>query len=348
MRGASVTAGWRGLGLFWLTVFAVLGLGAGTLQLLGPPPPAPPKPAQAAPPAAAASIPPAKPLVTQQREEPSPHRPGRDTPGPIADPDPALLEPGPDGSTLPRIAADGRMPMQVYAAGFDRTTRRPRIGLVIAGIGMDSAASLAAIRALPAGVTLAVSPYAADPRRMLQAARLAEQEYLLSLPMEPESFPLNDPGKRALMTNLTPDENHTRLDWMLSRFAGYAGVTGAEGMLRGERFAAVKEQMAPVLTELAERGLLYLDARPGEQALPHVWNADVDLVLDEPETAVDGKLADLERIARDKGSAIGLLSAPRPLIVQRVAAWAGQLRDRGFVIAPVSALARPPADAGKK
>jgi polysaccharide deacetylase 2 family uncharacterized protein YibQ len=344
-----VSAGWRGLGLFWLAVFALLGIGAGTLQVLGPlPPPVPPKPAPAPRPAAAAVAPAAKPLVTQQREPPSPQRPGRETPGPIADPDPALLEPAPDGGTLPRIATDGRMPMQVYAAGFDRTTRRPRIGLVVAGIGMDSAASLSAIRLMPSGVTLAVSPYAADPRRLLEAARLAEHEYLLSLPMEPESFPLNDPGRHALMTSLTPDENHARLLWLLSRFAGYVGVTGAEGLLRGERFAAVTEQMAPVLAEVAERGLLYLDARPGTAALPRVWSADVDLVLDEPETGVDAKLAELERMARDKGHAIGLLSVPRPLIVQRVAAWAGELRDRGFAIAPVSSLAGPPADERKK
>ena len=31
------------------------------------------------------------------------------------------------------------MPMQVYAAGFDTSTRRPRIGLLIAGVGLNQA-----------------------------------------------------------------------------------------------------------------------------------------------------------------------------------------------------------------
>ena len=54
--------------------------------------------------------------------------------------------------------------MQVYAAGFDPANKAPRIGILIAGVGLDKAASEDAIRALPAAVTLAVSPYARAPR----------------------------------------------------------------------------------------------------------------------------------------------------------------------------------------
>ena len=79
------------------------------------------------------------------------------------------------------------------------------------------------------GVTLAISPYAANPDQLLTAARAAEHEYLLSIPMEPQGFPLNDPGPQALMTTLPPEENRQRLDWALSRIAGYVGATGALG-----------------------------------------------------------------------------------------------------------------------
>ena len=74
---------------------------------------------------------------------------------------------------LPRIAEDGRRPMQVYAAGFDRSSRRPRVGMLLAGIGLNEADSLKAIDDLPGGVTLAVSPYATRLPKLLAAARLA-------------------------------------------------------------------------------------------------------------------------------------------------------------------------------
>ncbi|HET6196811.1 MAG TPA: divergent polysaccharide deacetylase family protein, partial [Acetobacteraceae bacterium] len=131
--------------------------------------------------------------------------------------------------------------MQVYAAGFDSSSRRPRVGLLLAGIGLNQVDSEAAIRTLPSGITLAVSPYAQNMTKLLAVARLTEHEYLLSIPMEPQGFPLNDPGRQALMTNLSREQNRPRLEWMLSRIAGYAGATGAEGSLRGERFASLPD-----------------------------------------------------------------------------------------------------------
>jgi uncharacterized protein len=361
-RSASLVAGWRGLGLFWLVVVVVLASGGVTLQVLGPPQVASPLVAGTAP-AGKVTAPtqpaaqPAKPSQQVAAKAPSAEakavggpRPGRDTPGPIADPDPALLEPmeGTSGDLVPRIAPDGRMPMQVYAAGFDSSTRRPRVGLLLAGVGLDQAASDTAVRTLPGGVTLAIAPYAQSLAKLLAAARLAEHEYLLSIPMEPQGFPLNDPGPQALMTNLPPDQNHTRLVWALSRIAGYVGATGALGSLRGERFASLPDQINPVLAELAHRGLLYVDPRRGAAASAQVWSRSVDLVVDEPPNAVeiDNKLAQLSRLARDKGSALGLVGVVRPVTIERVANWANGLTADGLALAPVSALVQPPASGG--
>ena len=347
-----IFAGWRGLGRFWLVVALFLASGGVTLEILGPPsaistrplasqttpaapPPAQPKPQPAKPPPKEAAA-----IATARL------RPGRDTPGPITDPDPALLEPvaGSTSTFLPHIASDGRMPMQVYAAGFDTTTRRPRVGLLLAGIGLNQAESETAIRTLPGGVTLAISPYAENISKLLTLARAAEHEYLISIPMEPQGFPLNDPGKEALMTNLSPEQNLSRLEWVLSRVAGYVGATGALGSLRGERFASLADEMKPVLSELAQRGLLYIDPRPGAAPLPLVWSRAIDLVVDEPENAasIDDKLARLTKLAHDKGSALGLATVIRPITIQRVAAWANGLEADGLALAPVSALAQPP------
>jgi uncharacterized protein len=343
----TVFEGWRGLGRFWIGVGLVILVGGVTLKVLGPLP-APPPRITANPPTRAAQ-PPAtvQPQVPpKQAAAPAPPGPGRDTPGPIPDPDPALQEPvgGNQSDLVPRVADDGRMPMQVYAAGFDASTRRPRVGLLLAGVGLNQADSEAAIRTLPGGITLAFSPYAADPAKLLAAARMAEHEYLLSIPMEPQGFPLNDPGSKALMTSLPPEQNHQRLEWALSRIAGYVGTTGALGSLRGERFASLPEQVNPVLAELARRGLLYVDARQGAAPLPFAWGRAIDLVIDEPPAAadIDDKLGRLVRLARDKGSALGLATVVRPVTTARIAAWSNGLASDGLALAPVSALARPP------
>jgi polysaccharide deacetylase 2 family uncharacterized protein YibQ len=343
-------AGWRALGIIWAAVLVVLSGGAAVLQVLGPP-----QPRRNPPPVSVQASPPAAPVVAKLAAVPPPQvgpRPGRDTPGPITDPDPALGEPAPGlpDRKLPRIAEDGRMPMQLYAAGFDQSDRRPRVGLVLAGFGLDVAASEDALRTLPGDITLAVSPYATNPERLLTEARMSEHEYLLSIPREPESFPLNDPGDHALSTRVSPEDNNRQLIWVLSRFQGYVGATGALGLTRGERFASVPDEMNPVLAALAQRGLLYVDPRPGESArdqgrLPMVWSRDVDVVIDEPDDAasIDVKLVELNRIAQRQGSALGLAGAVRPVTVDRIAVWANELAANGLALAPVSALVEPPA-----
>ncbi len=322
------------------------GIGA-TLEVLGPPASSPPPiQAPASVPQQAVITPPVvvKPAPAPAKVTVAGLRPGRDTPGPVADPDPALEEETPDGK-LPRISPDGRRSMQVYAAGFDKSNLRPKVGLILAGVGLNVAESEQAIQALPGAVTLAFSPYAVVPDQLLSEARLAEHEYFISIPMEPQSFPLNDPGNQALLTRNAPEENEKRLAWALSRISGYVGATGALGLMRGERFASVPQEIDPVLEQLAHRGLLYVDARPGEKRLPSVWQRDVDVIIDDAPDAVsiDARLAVLDKIAAEKGSALGLAGVVRPVTIERIAAWANELPAKGLALAPVSALALPAA-----
>jgi polysaccharide deacetylase 2 family uncharacterized protein YibQ len=354
-RLGGLLSGWRGLAHFWGLLLLLLVVSGGVLQTLGPPPirlvTAPFKSpidavAHIDPPSV--SLPPGvKTQDTAKRSAQIP-RPGRVTPGPTFDPDPALLQPvaGDPRLVLPRISIDGRAPMSAYAAGFDASTLRPRVGILIAGIGMSEADSLAAIKTLPGGVTLAISPDANDVSHLLSVARSNEHEYLLSVPMEPQGYPVNDPDDRsALMTSLPQDQNLARLRAILGRLTGYVGITNALGSMRGERLAGMADQLDTVLEEAGNRGLLFMDARTGQKAQAHAWSRSADIVLDEEPlnaAVLDKRLDTLTHLALDKGSAVGIVSAPRPVTVDRVAAWANTLASKGLALAPVSALVLPP------
>lgn len=325
----------RALLLFWSAVLALAAAGAVTLQVLGPlPHPAP---------AAAATV---SQTVTQAK---SPESDGR-----IANPDPALLEPshGTQPGMLPRIAADGRMPWKVYARPVPPGDNRPRIALILAGFGTAEADSRTAI-ALPGPVTFAVSAYGRNPDALLAAARAAGHELLASVPMEPERFPLDDAGRFSLLTGASPEANQAMLETVMARIQGYAGLTGASDGLRGERFAAQGGGLPQVLAEAARRGLLYLDPRPpapGVAALPAgTYGAVVDIVIDAGDpparAEIEGRLVALERLARERGTAIGLAGRLRPVTLERIAAWARDAEARGFVLVPVSAVSNEKADA---
>lgn len=363
--------GWPALGVFWL---AVLGGGLGGalwLEHLGPPEPAAPamagatvepSPPAAPPIAAAAPVPDDAPAATTATEPAAPAPAAAAPPGapeppplaasaaprtatrPIAPPDPALLEQGRHGM-LPRMGADGRTSIRAYGREFDRRDTRPRIGIVIADIGQIATQTDDAIRRLPPAVALALSPYAARPGQAADRARERGMETLISLPLEPANYPLNNAGEHALLTGRPMAENMDRLDWVLSRAQGYVGAIGAIGALRGERFAAMTEAMASVQDALRQRGLLYLDPRPGAPPPSHAWGRSVDVVLDEPAGTrgeIDRRLAELEAMARERGAALGLAGAATPVLVERIAAWAPGLESRGLVLAPVSAMIRRP------
>ncbi len=261
----------------------------------------------------------------------------------IPAPDPDLLERGRHGM-LPRIGPAGRSAIRTYGRPFDRQDPRPRVGLIVGGLGLNAALAEEAIRRLPGGVTLAFSPYAPQIQRLLELTRAKGMEVLVALPLEPTGYPLNNPGDRALLTSLTPAENQDRLDWVLSRFAGYVGAVGAHGPMRGERFALLGDRLGELQRTLAVRGLLYVDPRPGAPGPARAWGRTIDLVVDEPATRgeIERKLAQLERIARERGTALGYAGEPSPVLVERVATWGGSIEGRGVVLAPVSALIRAP------
>jgi len=317
----------RALAWFWAAVLLVLLTGGGVLQALGPPP-------------ASVAAKPTAPL-------PAPHQAAWN--GRIADPNPALLQPGRNKAAglLPRIAGDGRSARKVYARPAPAPDGRPRVALVLAGFGAAESDSRAAV-ALPGAVTLAVSAYARDPDALLAAARAAGHELLASLPMESARFPLDDAGQHSLLTGASPVENLANLEVVMGRLQGYAGMTGMSDGLLGERFAAQTSSFAQVLEEVSRRGLLYLDPRPPGPDVaplpPGVAGRTADLVLDDtPARAnIEGKLAELERLARARGSAIGVATRLRAVTLERVAAWARDAEARGIVLVPVSALVADP------
>lgn len=255
--------------------------------------------------------------------------------------DPALAEKSKDG-TLPMVGRDGRQPWQVYARPFDLTDKRPRVAIVVTNMGLSAAATDHAINALPGAVTLAFAPFAEGLKDGLARARGKGHEVLLNTPMEPEGYPRSDPGPKALLTSLSEAENLENLTWILTRGEAYVGIAN----LTGGRFAQSPDHLKPVLAMLRQRGLLYVDRWAGVETPSGKIAKDMELpftgvqmVVDqEPsKNGIDGRLAELERIARRDGRAVGL-ALPYPLSLERIALWINELDQRGAILAPVSAL----------
>jgi polysaccharide deacetylase 2 family uncharacterized protein YibQ len=254
-------------------------------------------------------------------------------------PNPKLIETSRDGP-LPRIAEDGTRPLDAYArpSGDERGIR---VAIVVGGLGIDPQGTARAIDTLPGTVTLAFAPYGDNLASDVTEARAAGHEILLQVPLEPFNYPKTDPGMNTLTVKATPAENLSRLHWFLGRLTNYVGVVN----YMGARFTSEADALAPVVSEVARRGLLYLDdgssARSRAQAVAGSGAPFLraDLVLDGELTAaaVDAELARLQAIASERGYAIATATA-FPVTIERVAAFARAAAARGVTIVPVSAL----------
>jgi polysaccharide deacetylase 2 family uncharacterized protein YibQ len=336
---------------FWGGVVAVVGIGAGILQYLGPPEP-PPLPISAI--VHGPAVPPAKQVAAKPAAlSPPAAIPSMSAMGtgsslpagaPIPPPNPALLGPAVTNPNwqVPKIGPDGLTPMQAYAATVPRGSG-PRVAILVAGMGDDDAQSQEALTMLPAPVSLGLTPYGAHSADVAALARASGHETILEIPMQARDPATENAGNEALVMAGPITLDQPMLDWSLSKFQGYAGITDAIGASQGAGFMDNPNAKAWLLQEIADKGLFFIDARQtGTTA--YAWNRTADVVIDPigaPQNEA-AQLASLTAIAKAQGSALGILMIPTPNSVQMVQSWAQSLGSQGVTLVPVSALVLPP------
>jgi len=235
-------------------------------------------------------------------------------------------------------------PWRRYAVPPPDIGGRPMIAVVIDDLGIDRRRTARAI-GLKGPLTLSFLTYADGLAEQTAVARAAGHELMLHVGMEPAGAGV-DPGPNVLTTDAGAEELRRRLDWGLARFDGYVGINNH----MGSKFTADPKGVGVVMAELSRRGLMFLDsrttgrtvaARLARQAGVPVVERNVFLDNVGDVAAVRARLAEVERVARSRGSAVAI-GHPRDATLTALAGWLGDLERRGFVLVPVSALARVP------
>lgn len=252
-----------------------------------------------------------------------------------------LYEDTPDGR-LPVIRKDGLTPYKAYKKPFANPGNKPVISIAVMDMGLSTKITDTAIKTLPAEISLIVSPYAEGPDMWTNNARAGGHEVWLSLPMESSGYPKIDPGPHTLLVGAPERENLQKLNWIMSRAAGYTGLVATYQ----PEFMASTNDLRPVLGSLYKRGIAFLDSGNLAGAVPETMavslNApysNIDVWIDKPENTpqiINASLQQLEVIARENGFAAGIIS-PTAVSFTEVQTWAATLNDKGIILAPLSA-----------
>lgn len=276
------------------------------------------------------------------------------TPAPTSEPEPGIAEviaktepiqaPTPAAAPAAPLALgpDGQPAWLQNAVAFSVPHDRPIIAIVLDDVGVNKSHAEQAI-ALPPEITLAFMTYANHVGDMAKRARAKGHELMVHVPMEPLSNEI-DPGPKALRVGYTEAEILERLRWGLDQFDGYVGVNNH----MGSRFTQDERGMRVVIEELKRRNLLFLDSKTistsvGDRLAAQLGVAHVarDVFLDDDmsSNAVLRQLALVERVARENGHAIAI-GHPHPNTIAALKAWLPRAKAEGFIIAPLSTVAK--------
>jgi uncharacterized protein len=249
-----------------------------------------------------------------------------------------------EAGPLPRISSRGRKPFEIYSQVTPlsvTSSKRPKIAIVLGGMGLNAKLTKKAVDELPGDITLGFAPYGENLQEQVNQARAQGHEIMLQVPMEPVGFPAANPGPKTLLSDAAPEQNIEALRWHMSRFAGYSGITN----YMGARLLVTAEALKPVMEELRARGLVYLEdatvnitlsPKVGQEVRLPVQRASMVIDADPTPAAIADALEQLEQEAIRNGSAIATGSG-LDVTIETVAEWAKTLQEKGILLVPVSA-----------
>jgi uncharacterized protein len=267
----------------------------------------------------------------------SPHRPL--TPSPQT-----MITETTEWGPLPKVSSGGDKASSIYARKTSMNVLHsdsPKIALLLGGMGLNRKLTQKAIKELPSDITLAFAPYGTDLQEQVDKARNQGHEVFLQVPLEPVGYPASNPGPKTLVGDAADAENINFLRWHMSRFHGYAGVVN----YMGGRFLAMPKAMKPMLSELKQRGVLFLEdgsmalsstETAAKMAKTQVRRAKVVIDANPSPQAIISALTLLEEQATGTGFAIGTGSGLE-VTIDTVNEWAKAAAERGIILVPISA-----------
>lgn len=232
-------------------------------------------------------------------------------------------------------------PAVTPAAQKEKKPDTARVALLMGGLGLSKSSTESALT-LPPEVTIGLSPYSLDIKQWAEMASKHGNEIFINVPMEAADSPVDDPGSFALVTTLDTENNLKRLDWVLSRVGGYAGVYSDAD----EKFSESQSSVRPILYELKKRNLMFIygGGYGNTSFMQLAKNIDQqvvisDLVIDTKISAdrIKESLDALEQSAKKNGYALGM-GAPYPITIKMLEQWIPTLKEKGIELVPVSML----------
>jgi hypothetical protein len=221
------------------------------------------------------------------------------------------------------------------------STKVSRVAIVIDDLGYDGKLARQFLK-IEAPLSFSVLPHGPFSKDIARRVHRAGHDLLLHLPMEPKGYPHVNPGAGALLTAMNDEELVQVLQESLDSLPLIRGVNNH----MGSKFCEYEQKLRPVMEELKNRGLFFLDSRTTSKTQAYrmaqqfkIRSAERNVFLDNIQDAhaIRGQLKRLVQLARLKGEAIGI-AHPHKVTLKVLREDIPKLSKEGVEVVPVSQL----------
>jgi len=225
----------------------------------------------------------------------------------------------------------------------------PAIAIILDDIGNYPVSRLKQVLDLKFPVTFAVLPFLKYSTANAYHLHQNQYEVILHLPMEPNNYPVNNPGKGAILSHLNDREIRGAVNRAIENVPFITGVNNH----MGSKITGNRTLMRPVLDEIKKRHMFFVDSRTQSNTVAYglarsmgLRTAKRDVFLD-AENSYDFVMKQLKEtrvIAKKDGYAIAI-GHPYEGTLQALFEELPRLNDEGFRLVFISSLVK--ADEGR-
>lgn len=220
--------------------------------------------------------------------------------------------------------------------------QKPKIGLILLKVGVDTQLTRQAMNTLPKEVCFAFFPYTPDIEYWALKAQSQGRSILLTLSLENVTFSQDKEGPYTLLVNVPKEENLKKLEKILSKVSSSVGVVG----FMRSRFLASRKDLYPILEFLKAKGYIFIDNSESSYSVTEELEKLIKgpflrgkSILEERENKenIQEGLYSLEEEALKKGSALGLVYLSED-ILPFLQEWITSLEVKGILLVPITTL----------
>lgn len=242
--------------------------------------------------------------------------------------------------------ATGKVPKSepvVMAKAVPPRLPEKEVVIIIDDIGHDMK-PLRDLLLIDADITFAILPLLRHSREAAETLHKAHRETLLHLPMEPLSYPDDQPGSGALFTAMNESEIIFQLEKNLASVPYAAGVNNH----MGSKFMTDEVKLTPVFKHLKKKDLFFVDSRTTPSSKTSLVAGKVHLAVASRRVFLDNErnynkiyqiLLDVAESPAGKSPMI-VIGHPYPETIRAIKDVHQVFREKGVLIVPVSKLVR--------